>query len=294
MKILVIGGTRFVGLAMVRELLNRGHEVSVFHRSKEFPVGTEKATHLIGDRTKDFTALQVGSWDVVIDVCGYRPYEIHALYDALAGRIKKYVFVSTVSVYDDAIPLGEKENAKLADTSILDEADDITIPIDWQTYGPLKVLCEAAVKEHYQDNLIIRPTYVIGPDDYTNRFNFWVEKFMKNEQVEIPLNNSTSMQFIDVRDLANFTCDAIEKNLQGEFHVCAPTTTFINMISQIKASTNSSSEILEIQSEDESKFPLWANEDLGMLSLDPAKAVAAGLKYRPLDETIQSILSILK
>ncbi|MEN9693640.1 MAG: hypothetical protein RLZZ330_1284, partial [Actinomycetota bacterium] len=243
MKILVIGGTRFVGLAMVRELLNRGHEVSVFHRTNSIPAGTEKAHHLIGDRTKDFTALQTGSWDAVIDVCGYRPYEIHALYDALAGRIQKYVFISTVSVYDESIPTGENESAKLADTSVLDEADEITIPIDWETYGPLKVLCEQAVKEHYPNNLIIRPTYVIGPDDYTNRFNFWVEKFVNNETVEVPLNNATSMQFIDVRDLAAFTCDAIEKNLKGEFHICAPTTTFINMISHIKATTNSKSEI---------------------------------------------------
>ena len=294
MKVLVIGGNRFVGLAIVRELLSRGHEVSVFHRSSSIPSGTEKATHLIGDRTKDFTALQTGNWDVVIDVCGYRPYEIHALYDALAGRIKKYVFISTVSVYDDSIAAGEKESAKLASTSILDEVDDITVPVDWQTYGPLKVLCEQAVREHYPDNLIIRPTYVIGPDDYTNRFNFWVEKFLKNEPVEIPLNNSTSIQYIDVRDLAIFTSDAIEKDLQGDFHVCAPTTTFINMISQIKASTNSTSEIKEIQSTDEALFPLWANEDLGMLALDPSKAVAAGLKYRPIEDTIKAIVLSLK
>lgn len=293
MKILVIGGNRFVGLAMVRELLNRGHEVSVFHRSNSVPIGTEKAQHLIGDRTKDFTALQTGSWDVVLDVCGYRPHEIHALYDALAGRIHKYVFISTVSVYDEDIPVGQNESAKLADTAIIDEADDITIPIDGRTYGPLKVLCEKAVKEHYANNLIIRPTYVIGPDDYTNRFNFWVEKFLKNENVEIPLNNATSMQYIDVRDLASFTCEAIEKDLQGEFHVCAPTTTFINMISQIKASTKSTSEIKEISSSDEKAFPLWASEDVGMLSLDPSKAVAAGLKYRPLDETIRAIVSTI-
>jgi 2'-hydroxyisoflavone reductase len=291
MKILFIGGTRFVGLAMAREAIARGHEVSIFHRSDKIPVGTESATHLIGDRTKDVTALQVGNWDVAVDVCGYRPHEIHALYDVFAGRIKKYVYVSTVSVYADDIEPNLDETAKLTDVSILDDKELITVPIDGDTYGPLKVLCEIAAHGHYSNLLIIRPTYVIGPDDYTNRFNFWVNKFLKNEKVAVPANTGTTFQYIDVRDLASFTISAIEKDLTGEFHVCETGTRFDVVLEEIARATNSKSELVVANSSDESEFPLWSANDSGVLAMNPAKAKNAGLVTRPLAQTIKDIVS---
>lgn len=293
MKILFVGGTRFVGLAMAREAIARGHDVSIFHRSDKTPTGTETAKHLIGDRTKDFTALQTGEWDVVVDVCGYRPHEIHALYDVFAGRINKYVFISTVSVYSDEIAENLDETAQLADVSVLNEKDPITVPIDGVTYGPLKVLCEAAVKEHYPNHLIIRPTYVIGPDDYTNRFNFWVNAFLHSTEVKVPENAHTSMQYIDVRDLAKFTIDAIEKDLQGEFHTCSDPTKFDVMLREIQMCTNSSANVTKAAHNSESNFPLWSSEDTGVLALNPAKAKMAGLSARPLSKTIADIISEL-
>lgn len=290
MKLLFIGGTRFVGLAMAREAIARGHEVSIFHRSEKIPTGTETAIHLKGDRTKDFTNLQSGTWDAVIDVCGYRPHEIHALYDVFAGRISKYVFISTVSVYADDIALGLDETANLADVAILEDKELITVPIDGETYGPLKVLCEAAVREHYKDNLIIRPTYVIGPDDYTNRFHSWVRKFLSDDVVEVPRNLDTTLQYIDVRDLANFTIDAIEKDLQGDFHVCENATKFSNAVDEIRATTKSKSQLKQVDSEDESQFPMWAPADTGILAMNPAKAKAAGLTNRPLAQSIRDII----
>jgi 2'-hydroxyisoflavone reductase len=291
MKILFIGGTRFVGLAMAREAIARGHEVSIFHRSDKIPVGTESATHLIGDRTKDFTALQVGNWDVVVDVCGYRPHEIHALYDVFAGRIDKYVYVSTVSVYADDIDPNLDETATLTDVSILEDKELITVPIDGDTYGALKVLCEIAAHGHYSNLLIIRPTYVIGPDDYTNRFNFWVNKFLKNEKVAVPANTGTTLQYIDVRDLASFTISAIEKDLTGEFHVCETGTRFDVVLEEIALATNSKSELVVANSSDESEFPLWSANDSGVLAMDPTKAKSAGLVTRPLAQTIKDIVS---
>lgn len=291
MKLLFIGGTRFVGLAMAREAIARGHEVSIFHRSEKFPTGTESAVHLKGDRTKDFTNLQSGNWDAVIDVCGYRPHEIHALYDVFAGRINKYVFISTVSVYADDIALGLDEKAKLTGVSILEDKELITVPIDGETYGPLKVLCEEAVREHYQDNLIIRPTYVIGPDDYTNRFHSWVRKFLSDDVVDVPKNLDTTLQYIDVRDLANFTIEAIEKDLRGDFHVCDNPTRFSVAIDEIFANTNSKSQMKQVDSEDESQFPMWSPSDTGVLAMNPAKAKAAGLITRPLGQTIRDIVA---
>jgi len=291
MKILFIGGTRFVGLAMAREAIARGHDVSLFHRSSKIPAGTESATHLIGDRTKDFTALQTGSWDVVVDVCGYRPHEIHALYDVFAGRIKKYVFVSTVSVYADDIALNLDETATRHDTSVLNNKETITVPIDGDTYGPLKVLCEDAAREHYEDLLIIRPTYVIGPEDYTDRFTSWVRKFVKESKIQLPKNLKTTFQYIDSRDLARFTIDAIEKDLVGDFHVCEAVTTFEFAINEIAKVTDSKAVIEFVKSDDENEFPLWASQDNGVLAMNPAKAKAAGLVARPLSETIRDIVA---
>ena len=291
MKILFVGGTRFVGLAMAREAILRGHDVSIFHRSENIPSGTEAAKHLLGDRTKDFTSLQTGEWDVVVDVCGYRPHEIHALYDVFAGRIKKYVFISTVSVYADDIPLYSDETANLADTSVLSAVDPITVPIDWQTYGPLKVLCEQAVKEHYKNHLIIRPTYVVGPDDYTNRFNFWVKEFVENKTVEIPDKPNTSIQYIDVRDLAAFTIGAIERDLTGEYHTCSEPEKFADILENIRSATHSKSEIRQVAPGASTNFPLWAETDTGMLSLNPQKAKQAGLNLRPLSKTIEDVVA---
>jgi 2'-hydroxyisoflavone reductase len=290
MKILFIGGTRFVGLAMAREAISRGHEVSLFHRSEKVPAGTETATHLMGDRTKDFTALQTGYWDAVVDVCAYRPHEVHALYDVFAGRIKKYVYISTVSVYAEDIEPGLDETARRTDTSILDDKEPITIPIDGETYGPLKVLCEDAAQEHYENLLTIRPTYVIGPGDYTDRFTSWVRKFANDKVVELPENLNTTFQYIDVRDLATFTIDAIEKDLVGNFHVCETGTTFSAAIDEIIEVTKSQSEISRVNSVDENLFPVWASQNTGVLAMNPRKAKAAGLKTRPLAETIRDIL----
>lgn len=291
MKILFIGGTRYVGLEMAREAISRGHEVSIFHRSGNIPTGTEAATHLIGDRTKDFTALQTGTWDAVVDVCGYRPHEIHALYDVFAGRIQKYVYISTVSVYAEDIDLKSDETAKLTDISILDDKEPITVPIDENTYGPLKVLCEEAAREHYENLLVIRPTYVIGPNDYTDRFTSWVRKFIQDSVVELPKNRETTFQYIDVRDLAAFTINAIEQDLVGDFHVCENGVQFGSAIREIIEVTKSQAKITEVDSSDESKFPLYASQNTGVLAMNPNKAKSAGLVARPLSETIKDIIS---
>ncbi len=291
MKILFVGGTRFVGLAMAREAISRGHEVEIFHRSEKIPVGTESAKHLLGDRTKDFTSLQTGNWDVVVDVCGYRPHEINALYDVFVGRINKYVFISTVSVYADDIDPNLSESAKLTDVKILEDKDLLTVPIDGETYGPLKVMCESEVRERYPNSLIIRPTYVIGPDDYTNRFHSWVRKFLANEVIEVPKNLDTTLQYIDVRDLAVFTIDAVENDLQGDYHVCENGIKFRQAIDEIRSVTGSTSTLTEVASTDEDVFPMWAAQDTGVLAMNAEKARAAGLKTRPLGETIKDIVT---
>lgn len=299
MRILIVGGTKFVGLAIAREAIARGHEVELFHRSPDVPAGTENAKHLLGDRTKDVTSLQAGEWDAVIDVCGYRPHEIHALYDVFAGRIGKYVFISTISVYDMDIEFGSDESSPQVDTSFLAALDPITVEMSARTYGPLKVLCEQAVLEHYENHLIIRPTYVIGEDDYTDRFTKWVKRISAGGMVDAPEPRDGKIQYIDARDLATFTLQALEDDRIGAFHVAAPDrgTSFEEMLETIREVVGPKAAQLnwvsvEAATERASDFPLWAfGKTTGMRALSTAKAAAAGLRPRALAESVRDLLN---
>lgn len=296
MRLLLIGGTRFVGLAIAREALARGHEVTIFHRGKTVPVGLEGAQFLSGDRDADTSALTGGEdaqagWDATIDVCAYRPQQVDRLFAALGPRGGRHVFISTVSVYDPAIPSGCDESAPLADTSVLDDLDTETCDITGETYGALKVLCERQVCEHYENPLIIRPTYVIGPDDYTMRFPAWVERIAAGGVVQAPLPRENPFQYVDARDQAKFIVSLLEAGTTGTFHTPAPTVTFEEMLQSIAAAvgaadTNVEFDWVSATEEDAARFPLWGgNEPVGMMAMDSTAAVSAGLKFRPLAES---------
>lgn len=292
-KILVIGGTRFVGRALVDAALAHGHEVEVFHRGNSahaLPAGVKS---LIGDRTKDFTSLQTGSWDVVIDTCGYRPHEIHAMADVLLGRINKYVFVSTVSVYSNSIPEAADENAELASTKKVLAGDPISMPIDGHTYGPLKVLCEEAVLLHYPSAVIIRPTYVIGAFDYTERYPTWIRRMRDNAHVQCPNPSDAPMQYIDARDLAELTLNAIEQDVAGPVNATAvgPGYTFGAFLNETRDAINGEATLEWVDAPEDGDYPLWTGgEHSTMLSVSNARAVSIGLKARPLSETALQVL----
>jgi 2'-hydroxyisoflavone reductase len=290
MKFLIIGGTRFVGRHIAQAAIAAGHEVEVFNRGNaEAPVG---AKSLIGDRTRDFTALQTGSWDVVVDACGYRPHEIHAMYDALASRIKKYVFISTVSVYANDNAMGADESANLAPTDKVLEQDPIVIPMNGHTYGPLKVLCEEAVMLHYPNALIIRPTYVVGPDDYTMRYPKWVQRIQSQDVVECPNPKNAPMQYIDVRDLADLTLKAIAADVSGPVNAAssAPGYTFGQFLQETADALNPSVKLNWIDAPEDGDFPLWTGGELSpMLGVDNSRALSIGLTPRPLAESAHAV-----
>ena len=302
MRILFIGGTRFVGLAMAREALRRGHAVDVFHRGITSATGLEGATHLLGDRNADLAVLARGEWDAVVDACGYRPHEIHAIADVLAGRFRKYVFVSTVSVYAADILRGSNEAASRADTSGFHHRDLSTLPIDGETYGPLKVLCEDAVIARHANRLMARPTFVIGPDDYTKRFPEWVRRIAAGGDIDAPGPRDAAMQYIDARDLAAFVVDAIERDVQGTFNTAGPRPpfTFEQFLNDIVAGVAPEGTRLRWLSAAEAKassleFPMWNEGSAdGALAVDPAAAIAQGLASRPLRETARDVLEWIR
>jgi 2'-hydroxyisoflavone reductase len=299
MRILFIGGTRFIGLAMAKLALQRGHQVDVFHRSHAITPGLESAVHLVGDRSTDLTALADGAWDAVIDTCAYRPGEIHAVADALKGRGRHYVFVSTISVYADDIPPACNEDGALCDTQSIELSASADLPIDGLTYGPLKVLCEQAVRNRHPAHLIIRPSYVIGPYDPTDRFAHWVSRVAEGGSVDAPGPAQAAMQFIDARDLAAFVISAVERTIEGVFNLAAPKPPFtfeqfLNAIVLAVGPPGTKLHWLTAQEAIQSgqSFPMWAGGGPdGKLAMDIAAAQQAGLTTRPLENSARDVLT---
>ena len=299
MRILFIGGTRFVGLAMAREALHRGHVVDLFHRGTTTATGLEGATHLHGDRSADTSALSRGRWDAVVDACAYRPQEIDSMAEALSGRFGKYVFVSTVSVYSDDVPHNADESGPKMATDGIDPRAPAGKTIDPQTYGPLKVLCEDAVVARHANRLIIRPTFVIGPDDYTQRIPGVGTPHRRGGDVDAPGPRDAAIQYIDARDLAAFVIDAIERDLQGTFNTAAPQPPFSfgQMLDEIVAGVAPSGTKLRWLSVAEAEasgrtYPLWAGgESVGKMAVDAGAARAQGMSSRPLRESARDVLA---
>lgn len=287
---------------MVREALRRGHEVELFHRGSTAAPELANARHRLGDRTQDLSALKDNAWDVVIDTCAYKPFEVHLLADALQGRCSQYVLVSTISVYASDIAPGSDESAPRKSTASLDMAHERDLAITPDTYGALKVLCEDVARTRFGHTLIVRPSYVIGPEDYTQRFPEWVRRIAAGGEVLLPEPQDAAMQYVDARDLANFVLDGVQRQLQGVFHIAAPALQFgfgqmIETMADVAAPASyvprwiSAQAALQAQANGQS-FPLWAQgESAPVLAVNPAAAVAEGLVCRPLEHTVRDVLA---
>ncbi|MGI9005641.1 MAG: NAD-dependent epimerase/dehydratase family protein [Streptosporangiaceae bacterium] len=208
MRILIAGGTRFVGRHITQAALDAGHEVTLFHRGRSGAQLFPQATHLTGDRDGDVSAaaglgaLAGSSWDATIDVCAYFPRQVRTLAQALGGRGGRYVYISSTSAYSTpAASQSFSENASLAEL-----ADPLTEEITEETYGGLKVACERLAAElHGPDRVtIVRPTYVVGPYDRSYRFTWWIERIARGGEVLAPGAPDGPIQVIDARDMGRW------------------------------------------------------------------------------------------
>lgn len=298
MRILMIGGTAFVGRHIAAAAIESGHDVTLFHRGKTGFELFPHATHLTGDRDDDLCALADGTWDATVDVCAYFPRQVRSLATALRGRGGRYVFISSVSAYSPSVPPNYDESAPLADVGDL-EATEVTD----ENYGGLKVACEQVSTELFgPDTTIIRPTYVIGPYDRSYRFTWWVDRLARGGAVLAPGDPDDPIQLIDARDQAAFTVSLLERSITGTFHTVSPAPPFGfgQMLETIAAQvappgtqlTWVSSEFLLEQGVDGAALPLWAEgegEAANMSRANPAAAFATGLTPRPLRETVADI-----
>ena len=299
MHILMIGGTRFVGKHIVTTALAAGHEVSIFHRGRTGPSLFPECEHLIGDRHGDLGALGTGTWDATIDTCAYLPREVHTLADVLGDRGGQHTLISSISAYASPPGPGITEDADLI------ELDDPTVTeVTGETYGGLKVLCErAALARHGTGTLIVRPTYVIGPDDYTWRFPYWVTRIARGATVLAPGPAGDPAQYIDGRDMADWIVAMVGRGAGGVFHAAGPSSTFtwgeelatvVDAVGPAGTSLRWVDEGLLLEHGlDGHSLPLWSGGDAGrwVMAVDPAAAFASGLRMRPLADTVRDTLA---
>ena len=299
MKILVIGGTIFVGRHIVQAALNLGHEVTLFNRGNANASLFPETETLIGDRTKDFDSLRGKTWDVVIDTCGYLPRVVQKSVDALKSACELYVYISTGSVYKDKSKPGITEESEVETPRNFD-AEEMTD----ETYGELKAGCEVVVQSVFRNNsLVLRPGLIVGPHDPTDRFTYWPVRVASGGKVLAPGDPVRQIQFIDARDLGEWTISLIERKSIGVYNVIGPDypLSMSQFLTECKSVSGSDAELIWISEEillEKSldrwtELPLWIPEKSdasGFLYRNNSKAIAAGLKFRPLRQTISDTL----
>lgn len=295
MRLLFIGGTQFVGRAMVEAALRAGHEVTVLHRGQTGGDLFPAARHVLADRNGDLSGLADGEWDATVDVSAYLPAQVRSLAAALDGRGGHYLFVSTVSVYADPAAPGATE-----DSPLLEPADADVTEVGGETYGPLKVACEQAAAELFATLTIIRPTLVIGPHDPTGRFPWWVLRLARGGEVLVPGPSEAPIQVIDSRDMADWTVGLIERGVTGTFTAARPGTTFGELLATTAAVAGGPGTrlvwadpgFLTAHDVTGRNQPFWTEgETSWTLAMDPAHATENGLRHGPLDETVRDTLT---
>ncbi len=297
MKLLILGGTRFLGRGVVEEALARGHELTLFTRGQTNPELFPEAEHLRGDRDGDLGALEGRAFDAVVDPSGYVPRLVRASAELLrASGAGRYVFVSSISVYSSPLTAGFDENAPLA------TMEQPTEEVTGESYGPLKVACEEVVRDVFPGaHANVRAGLIVGPHDPTGRFTYWLERFERGGEVLAPGDPDRTVQFVNVRDLGAWIVRVCEDGVVGDFNAVGPDppVTMGELLESCRRVAGSDagpvwvdeSFLVEREVGQWMELPLWlAGPEAAMLQADISCAVAAGLRFRPLDETVRDTL----
>jgi 2'-hydroxyisoflavone reductase len=296
MKVLVLGGTKFLGRAVVDAGLADGHEMTLFNRGQTNPGLFPDLEQLRGDRDGGLSALAGRSFDAVVDPSGYVPRLVRASAEFLRGSVGHYVFVSSISVYETPIARGADESAPRKRL-----AEDTEV-VDGETYGALKALCEDVVREVFAGAFTnVRGGLIAGPHDPSGRFTYWPVRLARGGRVLAPGDPGRQVQFVDVRDLAAWILEAAAGAVTGDFNATGPAEplTMGELLETCRRVAVSDAELvwapdaflLEHDVGEWIELPLWLVEDESLLQLDVARAVAAGLLFRPLAQTVADTLA---
>ncbi len=300
LKILILGGTGFIGPHQVRYALSRGHEVTLFNRGRTNPGLFPHLETLIGDRNDDLEALRGREWDVVIDNSATIPRWVRQSTDLLRSAVKRYLFVSSTGVF---YPYHTTDIPEDGPIGTID--DPMTETIDYRTFGALKALSEEVTREAFPDgHLVIRPTYIVGPGDRSDRFTYWPVRIDRGGEVLAPGDPNDATQYVDARDLTQFMIQLLERDVTGTFNVVGQQgkLSIAELLYGIRAVTTSpvtftwaDTEFLVAQGFQE--FTFWeppVGKTLGMMRIDGSKAFRHGLRVRPLAETARDTLDWFK
>jgi 2'-hydroxyisoflavone reductase len=299
-KLLIIGGTVFLGRHLVHAALDRGVTVTLFNRGQQNPDLFPRVEKLRGDRDGGMDALSGRRWDAVIDTCGYFPRVVRASAECLAAVVDHYTFISSISVFSNLSQVGIDETAPVG------RLDDPAVEeVTGETYGPLKALCEEAVEATMPGRaLIIRPGLIVGPHDPTDRFTYWPHRIARGGAVLAPGSPDCRIQFIDARDLARWTLRMIDRRQTGNYNATGPDYGLSMGTLLEECKTVSGSDARLVWASDEyllgkgvqpwMGLPLWipdAPDTAGFSAVNCGKALRSGLTFLPLGDTIRDTLA---
>lgn len=288
LSILVLGGTGFIGPHFVRHAIDRGHRITLFNRGRTNTHLFPDAEKLVGDRNSDLTALEGRQWDAVLDNSGYTPLQVRQSVDLLKNACDQYLFTSTRAVYTDYTAEVMDEDAPVGPKDLPES--------EWDGYGPNKVLAERIVQEAFgARTLITRPPVIVGPGDRSDRFTYWVDRLDAGGTVLVQGDPSDPIQFVDVRDLAEFYVHLLENSTSGIYNTEGPESALdaAGLVHGIRAITSSPSILRWVPWDfliDEGETPqgslaFWQpprGRYLNYGRMVNRRAIEKGMRFRPL------------
>ncbi len=313
MKLLILGGTVFLGRHVAEAALARGHQVTTFSRGLHESESDARIERLRGDRRENLTALGGRSWDAVIDTCGYVPSAVSASAKLLADSVEHYTFISSQSVYanydqpnlDESHTVQELTDEQVSEAEAIKPDNDGVVAVNYgEFYGGLKALCERAAEEAMPGRtLSVRAGLIVGPNDYSDRFTYWVRRMEHGGEALAPGLPSRPVQLVDVRDLAEWLVTTAESKVTGVFNATGPESklSMVELLEACAAVGQSDTQLTWVSEEflgrqnvrSWSEMPLWMPAEVqvdNFFSVDCSKAIEAGLKFRSIEDTARATL----
>lgn len=302
-RILILGGTGFLGPAIVEAARARGHTLTLFNRGRTRPGLFPDIEKRQGDRDplkgEGLKSLETGEWDAVIDDSGFYPRMVGASARLLAPRVKHYLYLSSISAYREPSPVNGDETAPLA---VLADPKVEEMGKSFENYGGLKAACEAAAEAALPGRTtVVRPGFIVGPDDPSGRFTYWPVRFDKGGEIAVPGAPTDPLQLIDVRDLAAWLVLLVEQGTMGRFNALGPEQPMAwgRVVQACQKATSTAGTVTWIPGEfvarqEDLSFPIWApylGDTKGFHTWQNRRAVQAGLKFRPVEQTVADTLA---